>query len=833
MRKNVFNTFLVTLVYLCLIQHLYSWEKTYTHPALSQEAANDSQLGTYLQSHLGYDLRLNTQLQITDTATSFVQDLIDRGMERGVTTRSILGWMQEGSKLEDARIRQARSQHHFYDPIRNSGLDNRTDHPDWEGFPTIFSPFDLRGESALFWITTGTSSTGYPKNNQETWSTTRDKFYGALTSNSPTDREQCMAETFIALGHILHMLEDMGVPAHTRNDFLFGHYRSAFMFDWGNPFETWVEKQIEQNGGISPWSGKEPVVFDKLAKYFDAEVYSGDYLGDGIVPPDTWGLSECSNYQFLSLSTIFRNDGSLYVFPHPSKENVPPNLLLQMPAGKKIYFNGSNYGVTYIARRSYTRYKAGLWGHQSTVFDNTNTTNDVFVFEDYANITIPRTIDYTAGLLNYFFRGKLEVSIKNIDSNTEELTITNKSRNSDVNQILKGGEFELYWDDSQRIRNEVPLSVVGGWGSESVLEYGGNIKVRFTPPVGAYAYTVVYKGNIIHSESGQMDENDTSAIAVGRVLFSLNDCCCFLDPNEYPDWDEDTTYAVGTTVQYYSEAAGQYFLFRYDLYGWQPWSMWITYSNDDLVTYGGLPFQSLQDNNFNRNPASSPEWWEPAVNKGYNPFEYMGPWNWWHLLSLVASCGNETWNDYPPYGGRGKSPKFYKLTLSGIQMLNWDPQHYTWDLSNVNTEHILEQNPSWPCRYAAGTTAICIYSNPPYYYEYNYTVGISLELRYGDWGESCCGEGPCPCGLIYVQFSDENGDPLEGPSFAASFEPCTLAASAVNNVFTDPDRVGSDWYIYAPDCQMYEAGTHEECEDMPAWYRQWGYGGTASWEPYD
>jgi hypothetical protein len=190
MRNNVFNASVMIAIFFCLCQPLYAWEKEYTHPALSQEAANASKVGTYLRNELGYATGLSTQLQITNTTTLFIQDLIDRGMDPGITTRSILEWMREGSKLEDALIRQARSQHHFLDPTRNAGLDNRTDHPNWEGAPTRLAPFDLRGESTLAWATTGTSSTGYPKDNLQTWGKTRARFLNGVCSVSNVDREQ-------------------------------------------------------------------------------------------------------------------------------------------------------------------------------------------------------------------------------------------------------------------------------------------------------------------------------------------------------------------------------------------------------------------------------------------------------------------------------------------------------------------------------------------------------------------------------------------------------------------------------------------------------------------
>jgi hypothetical protein len=242
-------------------------------------------------------------------------------------------------------------------------------------------------------------------------------------------------------------------------------------------------------------------------------MYSGDYLEGGL-PPDTWGLSECSNYQFLSYSTVFGCSGTKYQFPHPAEDNMGAPII----EGQKIYFNGTSYGVPHMARDSYTYYKiinSGYMVPPSVVemVKSTNTTDDVKVFEDYANITIPRTIDYATGLLNYFFRGRLEV-YSECSGTTTELTIKNISENSGVPQSLKGGTLELYWDDADGNRAEVSsFSIDGGWNSESVLSYGDEITATLTSEPDANQYILVYKGNICENPADP-DPDDQDTIAV-------------------------------------------------------------------------------------------------------------------------------------------------------------------------------------------------------------------------------------------------------------------------------------------------------------------------------
>jgi hypothetical protein len=339
-------------------------------------------------------------------------------------------------------------------------------------------------------------------------------FAKALIEQLEETRGHYLALTFLSLGHTAHLLEDMGVPPHTRNDFLFAHYRPPASA--GNPFESWVEDQVKANGGQCPWSGSGPVVFDRLAEYFDADVYVGDYLGDGETPPEgIWGLAECSNYQFLSLSTVFGCTGIKYQFPHPAKEHT----VIQTETNK-TYFDG--YGVQHLARESYTHHMVSSVGFAYDLVDSTNTTDDAGVFEDYAGITIPRTIDYATGLINYFFRGRLNVKRGSADPNiTTELVITNTSNNSGIPQALKGGTFEIYRDDVNEIRTQVPpgdITFIPAWTETRVLPNDGGtteLIARFAPLAEeARNYVVVYKGQISELPDDP-DPDDANAIAAG------------------------------------------------------------------------------------------------------------------------------------------------------------------------------------------------------------------------------------------------------------------------------------------------------------------------------
>jgi hypothetical protein len=111
--------------------------------------------------------------------------------------------------------------------------------------------------------------------------------------------------------------------------------------------------------------------------------------------------------------------------------------------------------------------------------------------------------------------------------------------------------------------------------------------------------------------------NKVDACCCLTAEYSVNDCCCFLDPST-DAWSSGTTYAV-----------------------------------DDLAEYSGKTWSSLQNNNLNHAPAEN---------------------TWWHKVSDAISCGNTNWDAYPPYGGPGKTPKYITATFSGIT--GWDAGDY-------------------------------------------------------------------------------------------------------------------------------------------------------------
>ncbi|PKN05807.1 MAG: hypothetical protein CVU72_07695, partial [Deltaproteobacteria bacterium HGW-Deltaproteobacteria-7] len=267
----------------------------------------------------------------------------------------------------------------------------------------------------------------YPRDkncNDYSWRKARYEFYQAMTSSDQVTKEKHFENMYESLGRILHLMEDMGVPAHTRNDFT-GHvdYTGFNIQDPGIPvgnlYEHYVAEQAKP-GDSTYISGMTPTTipkFDTSQEYWGNGSYTGS--NPNITITNSSGLAEYTNANFLSRYTIFTDTLSpedTHYFPYPKESSIsnPYPHVITAEDGKQdtvVHLNkdmdgeliNDFVGVKYFWDRLSEKGTVEDW-RLSFFLDDT-------VHDAYAEKLIPRTIGYAAGLIDYFFRGTIEISL--------------------------------------------------------------------------------------------------------------------------------------------------------------------------------------------------------------------------------------------------------------------------------------------------------------------------------------------------------------------------------------------------------------------------------------
>jgi hypothetical protein len=393
------------------------------------------------------------------------------GMQDGVDTKfnyfSIGLWLEFGAEEEDTTPRYLR---HFLNPINNQGLTwNSKTYP-----------------SARDWALMPVGSQGFTGN--FSWNDARQYYYTALTSADKATRETNFAKTFQAVGQVMHLVQDMSVPAHTRSN----------SHGSGDVYERWfLNPDVPLISSYSVKSTSYFTIADSsllIPNLFDTGQYDGSNPGI-TTSSSSIGLAEYTNANFLSAGTIFK--GFTYPAYSPgitvteNPENIGNKEVLYL---KKI---GDGEAINYFARagRFYRKLPADYKALELMVDDNK-------VHENYAQFLLPRAIGYSSQVLSYFFRGQLEVEMG--DGN---LKVKNASTD-----IMTGGTFELYYDNANGERNKVTIT---DGAAVSSLAPGGNPQtITFTPPPdGAASYMLVYSGTL---------GNETNAVA-GKFIPAENE----------------------------------------------------------------------------------------------------------------------------------------------------------------------------------------------------------------------------------------------------------------------------------------------------------------------
>jgi hypothetical protein len=171
---------------------IYSLE-TDTHEEINEYIARNTLNGFLLETYLKDQLGMQS------------------GVEEIVNSKKIWRWFRDGGLKEDKPywwMPYLRSVNHFHNPLTD------------QGFSGIWGTGFLSGSSSIQWSQwpLGAQSIIVLGSGNYSWHDVRDYFYKALTLTNKADRETNFAETFRGLGQVMHLVEDLSVPEHTRDD---------------------------------------------------------------------------------------------------------------------------------------------------------------------------------------------------------------------------------------------------------------------------------------------------------------------------------------------------------------------------------------------------------------------------------------------------------------------------------------------------------------------------------------------------------------------------------------------------------------------------------------
>ena len=437
MRKSLITWLLAGIIVLISNQALAYWVNVHRHITNEVIEQNVGKVDGWIETFIGLS-----------------------GVDAYINGQKIRKWIIDGSEREDdffSPLVTARYMNHFYNPLNNSGLAD--------------SPF-FGMASSYEWG----SNHSY---NSWTWKQARDHFYYGLTKNAKADRDNALANSFRALGQVMHLVQDLAVPAHVRND----------AHPTGDPYEAYTNSNLDAldyslvpfpywNVSLSPYAPKQ---FWDLESYNGSTAYDSGYIG----------LAEYTAANFYSKDTI----GMETVYPHPSRQNTNlqdfdllPTVVIATPDNiTHTVFNITGYGKERLAALKYfgqeilelpggdvlMRYKLSLF------LDNE-------CHKEYAKFLIPRAVGYSAGLLNYFFRGQIDMVSD--PSNPGKYLIKNLS-----NETMSG-TFSLYYDDKNDNR-----ILITSWENLSINANSQSAPVTFTEPASPEPkekgkYILIFRG---------------------------------------------------------------------------------------------------------------------------------------------------------------------------------------------------------------------------------------------------------------------------------------------------------------------------------------------------
>jgi hypothetical protein len=446
------------------------------------------------------------------SVTASSTPILDLKFKKGSKTWSASAWITEGADEEDNGVRFFR---HFYNPIPNPaiGLTDGTDGPIGD------AGVDFWARNSFSW------GSVHSFGNDKSWQDTRALLYEALTLSSKSQRDSKAGECFFNLGHLIHLIQDLSQPSHTRND---NHYSVRYIEKYG---QANINNLDYISASALDWKAAG---FVRLKDFWDRDLFDGTSATplSNDSGATTLGLAEFSNGNFLSEDSLYgesvTTSDATHYYKYPSlitgtnfnltKTNfltaAHEVLMNNQVNAARIYLTktGEGVNVQHHATLSYMGYR--FFGVTDRLPVYGVSIYDDEVLKDCHSIIIPKAVSYSAGALNYFFRGKIAVRLRwNKDNSNYILDVTNSS-----SQPLNGGAFELFSETDTGTR--APVSwITNAWAGGGTLAAGAT-KTGFEFQAASgniVSYSVVYRGTIGNNGDDPVDQG----LAVAAKRFQI------------------------------------------------------------------------------------------------------------------------------------------------------------------------------------------------------------------------------------------------------------------------------------------------------------------------
>ena len=269
-----------------------------------------------------------------------------------------------------------------------------------------------------------------------------DDVYPANWGNGPTQKESLRkaywATTFRALGDAVHLLQDMAQPQHTRNDAHSG--LGCVLGSCAGGHDSYFEKYLrERTRGEKVVSIKEGINgpdtvtrIDIAPTQLDYQGYAkpafanyGDYFATAVGGGNVGGrgLANYSNRGFYSFGTnIGSANAAQYPSPNPTGSGLGYDIISEPElkdsanrslSGSAVFRIGTVVDtVTGVPEANVKLAAIGAWDQFLQQKDSRwgSYTLNYYNYDDQAKLLVPRAVAYSAGLIDYFFRGSIYVA---------------------------------------------------------------------------------------------------------------------------------------------------------------------------------------------------------------------------------------------------------------------------------------------------------------------------------------------------------------------------------------------------------------------------------------